>query len=173
MGGEASRINGRLGGKPKHRSTIEREELLRQFRARVAAEFPQLTDALFTAARGVTHLMAKDRDGTWTEVTDPHQMLRVLNSGEQFYKLSARNPEIRALKEIFDRTFGLPKQELDVHVSGDLELIARLTKARKRVKVVDVTSSRLVDATRSIDTTPVRDASLPDVPEGSKENTPS
>src|SRR5262249_14283590 len=50
-------------------------------------------EALKLAATGVTHLMAKDKDGTWARVTDPEVMVKVLNSGESFYRLSARNPD--------------------------------------------------------------------------------
>jgi hypothetical protein len=56
--------------------------------------------ALLGAARGVSHLMARDRDGTWTEVTDPAIMAKVLNSGELFYRLYARNPDVKALKDL-------------------------------------------------------------------------
>jgi hypothetical protein len=30
-------------------------------------------------------MMAKDKDGTWKEVTDPAVMARCLNRGESFY----------------------------------------------------------------------------------------
>jgi len=124
----------------KHAKTLEQEELLRQFRARLAAEFDPLLDALFATARGVSHLMARDRDGTWTEVTDPIIMAKTLNCGETFYRIYARNPDVRALKDIFDRAFGTPAQAVDLTVSGqvDVDLVTRLQRARARA----ATSSR-------------------------------
>ena len=51
----------------KAQKTLEQEELLGQFRARVAHDFQPVLDALFQAALGVSHLMAKDRrDGRST-----------------------------------------------------------------------------------------------------------
>ena len=123
--------SGRTKGTPNKR-TVEADELLRLFRARVAAEFGPLQDALIQAAKGVQHLQAKDRNGQWTEVTDPVIMAKVLNSGEQFYRISARNPDVRALKDIFDRLWGLPKQAVDVNVDGELHLVERLARARQR-----------------------------------------
>ena len=70
MGGQASRENGKKGGRPKHPGDAG-------------------------AARGVSHLMVRDRDGTWTEVTDPVIMAKVLNSGERFYRIYARNPDVK------------------------------------------------------------------------------
>ena len=98
----------------------------------LAAEVTPLAEALLSAAKGVCHLMAKNRDGTWTEVTDPIIMAKVLNSGETFYRLHARNPDVRALKDIFDRLFGTPTQQVDMTVRGDAELVARLARARQR-----------------------------------------
>jgi hypothetical protein len=134
MAGQVSRENGKKGGRPRHQATLEREELLRQFHARVAEDFGPLLDALFGAARGVSHLMARDRDGTWTEVTDPAIMAKVLNSGEMFYRLYARNPDVKALKDIFDRLFGTPTKQVEMTLHGELDLVERLARARQRGK---------------------------------------
>ena len=55
---------------------------------------------------GATHLVAKDKDETWVQGTDPRVMVRVLNSGESFYRLSAPNPVVRALVNLLDRLCG-------------------------------------------------------------------
>jgi hypothetical protein len=49
---------------------------------------------------------AMDKNGTWTQVTDDKVMAPVLNSGESFYCLTARNPDVRALNNLFDRLCG-------------------------------------------------------------------
>jgi hypothetical protein len=99
-----------------YKKTLEKQEYERQLRARIAADVDVFYDALKQAATGVTHLMARDKDGTWKEVTDPRIMLKCLNSGPEFYRLSARNPDVRALVNLFDRLCGSPTQA--VAVSG-------------------------------------------------------
>src|ERR1700686_3455260 len=100
-------------GQPQKR-TVEKLELERQFRERIAARVLPLADALLREAEGVEHMQAKDRHGQWTSVTDPALMTRVLNSGESFYRISAKDPDVRAIKECLDRLFGQPKQHLEL-----------------------------------------------------------
>src|SRR5215470_12585825 len=106
------------GSKDPH--TLEKQEYERQLRARIARDQNEFYEALKLAATGVTHLMAKDKDGTSKEVTDPAVMLKVLNSGELFYRLSARNPDVRALVNLFDRLCGSATQQSHVEVDGRL-----------------------------------------------------
>ena len=98
----------------KQKGSLERAELLRQFRDRVAAEFEPLLSALFASAQGVTHMMVRDKTGKWTRVTDPVLMLRCLETGETVYRITSQNPDVRALKDIFDRVFGSPTQAVEV-----------------------------------------------------------
>jgi len=98
----------------KQKGSIEKAELLNQFRARVAAEFEPLLSALFAAAKGVTHLVVREKSGKWTRVTDPNMMLRCLESGEPFNRITTQNADVRALKDIFDRMFGSPTQAVEV-----------------------------------------------------------
>ena len=41
-------------------------------------------------------------------------MLAVLNSGATFYNLYAQNPDRNALKDIDDRLFGTPTQQMEL-----------------------------------------------------------
>ena len=107
----------RKRGRPKGSlaiETLDKMEMLRQFRARVSQEFGPLMDAQMAAAKGVSHMMARDKSGKWIQVTDPEIMAKVLNSGETFYKIHAQNPDVRALKDIFDRLWGTPTQSVEV-----------------------------------------------------------
>lgn len=104
-------------GKPKgykHEKTLDKLEMLNLFRQRVKQEFGPLLDAQMAAAQGVSHMMARDKSGKWIQVTDPEIMAKVLNSGETFYKIHAQNPDVRALKDIFDRLWGTPTQSVEV-----------------------------------------------------------
>jgi hypothetical protein len=119
----------------KQPQTLAREAYQEAFKRVAGPYFQRLIDAAVQAGLGVTHLMAKDsKTGQWVQVTDPDIMVKVLNSGESFYKLSARNPDTRALKDIFDRMCGSPTQAIDLNVGGEIELVERLSQARKRGK---------------------------------------
>ena len=50
------------GSKAPH--TLEKQEFEGQLRARIARDQDELYEALKLAATGVTHLVAKDKDGT-------------------------------------------------------------------------------------------------------------
>jgi hypothetical protein len=93
-----------------------------QMRARIARDVDAYYEAMKQAATGVTHMMAKDKDGTWKEVTDPAVMARCLNSGESFYRLTARNPDVRALVNLFDRLCGSATQQSQLQVEGQMTL---------------------------------------------------
>lgn len=126
-------------GKPKgykHKGTLEKDEMRRRFRARVSERFLGLIDAQLDAATGVSHLLAQGPDGKWIQVTDPEVMLACLN-GEGFYKITAQNPNVNALKDIFDRVMDKPKEALELTGKDgepiEVQLVQRLAGARKRV----------------------------------------
>jgi hypothetical protein len=93
-----------------YRPTLEKQEHNRQVCARIAADFDEYYEAMKLKATGVTHLMARDKDGKWKEVTDPSIMLKCLNSGEQFYRLSARDPDARALINVLTASAASPRK---------------------------------------------------------------
>lgn len=117
------KTGGRTKGTP-NKATVEKRLLQEHFEARIAARFDALIDSHLLAAEGVSHIMAKDKAGKWVEVTDPTRMAEVMNSGEEFYRISARNPDVRALKELWDRMWGQPKQALDVTATVDVSTVS-------------------------------------------------
>jgi hypothetical protein len=116
-------------GKPQKR-TIEKMELERQFRERIGEQLAPLAEALIRSALGVEHLQAKDKHGQWTSVTDPRIMALVLNGPEEHRRISAKDPDVRAIKECLDRLFGQPKQHLEVEDVGPSQLTDAELKAR-------------------------------------------
>jgi hypothetical protein len=105
-----------------YKKTLEKQEQERQLRARIAEDVDEYYAALKLAAVGVVHMMARDEDGKWKEITDPAVMARCLNSGESFYRLSARNPDVRALVNLFDRLCGSATQQSQVQVEGRMAM---------------------------------------------------
>jgi len=61
---------------------------------------------------------------------------RVNGRNETYYRIYARNPDVKALKDLFDRLFGTPTRQVDMTLHGDLEvdLVERLARARQRTK---------------------------------------
>ena len=104
--------------------TLEKLELQKQFRERIAQEIEPLAAALLRAAKGVEHLQAKDKRGQWMSVEDPNMMTLVLNGPEEHRRISAKDPDVRALKECFDRLFGAPTQHVEVE---DVTPVAELS----------------------------------------------
>ena len=98
----------------KQSRTVEKQAILKRFRERIAEQVDPLIDAQIAAALGVTHIMARDKAGRWQQVTDPLVMARVLDSGETFYRLTARNPDVQALRDCWDRLFGKAPQALEL-----------------------------------------------------------
>lgn len=125
------------GGKRKgykFPATLEKEAHEAIMRARIAADANELYDSMVLAAKGVTHLMARDERGQYKEVTDPAVMAKVLSSGESFYQLSARNPDVRALIDMFNRLCGIPApQKQQIELSGNLNIVGIIHAARKRL----------------------------------------
>jgi hypothetical protein len=117
-------------GKPPgpHQATIEKRIWLEEYRAAIAAELPALIKAQLDLSKGVYHMMGRNPDGTWARVTDPEIMLKVLNSGEQFYEIRAQNPDGRALADIFDRLMGKPAQAVTGEDGGPVEHVFRWQK---------------------------------------------
>lgn len=124
----------RYGGKPKGYKaphTMEKLEMQKQFRERITSEFGPLMEALIAKAKGVHHMVAREKDGKWTEVTDPAKMIACLNSGETFYRIYAHDPDAKALADVFNRVMGMPTQEVELEVKtsarelSDEDLIAQ------------------------------------------------
>jgi hypothetical protein len=65
-------------------------------------------------------------------------LAKVLNSGETCYRIYARNPDVKALKDIFDRLFGTPTQQVDMQLNAEVDIVSilqqRLARARQRGK---------------------------------------
>lgn len=121
--------------------TLEKAELLSMWRAEVASKFTDLVAAQIAAATGVTHMVARDENGKWRQVTENEVMIERLNAGENFFRLTAVSPNSQMMNGIMDRMFGSPKQSIELDVTAvpaelsdaDLEagLSALLEKLRK------------------------------------------
>lgn len=110
--------SGQKPGKPQRR-TIEKRLALDVWKTRVEAELDALITAQLELAKGAFSLFGKDQaTGAWMHVTDPALILKLLKSGEEFYRVMQKEPDGRMLKDIMDRLTGKPKEQLELTGAG-------------------------------------------------------
>ncbi len=108
--------------------TLEKEALRALYRERISAKFGEIVDAQIASALGVSHMMGKDTNGQWIEVTDPIVMARCLSSGESFYRITAVNPNVNAIKDVLDRLLDKPSEHVEVTGADGEALVVRWLK---------------------------------------------
>lgn len=136
MPGESARRNGRKGGRPKGSKTqavldkLAARELVRQ---RVTARLGPLIDAQLANAMGIKYLVTRDkRTGKFIRVTEAMAKLKQ-GHDEEHIEVWEKDPSVQAFTDLLNRALDKPKeQEFEVKVSGEVELVQRLTKARDR-----------------------------------------
>lgn len=113
-------------GRPKGRknaATLERDEARKYLSERVRAEITPLVRAHLEVAKGLVCMFAKGAFGQWVRVKDPEQIETMLNTankvmGEDYYLLTAKDPDPRALKDIMDREFGKAAESVELTGKG-------------------------------------------------------
>jgi hypothetical protein len=103
----------RPGAGRKPGKSPERAEYLRQLRSRVYEEFDALMTAQLEAAKGLFHFLVQSDNG-WVRVTDEAAIDAALAAGAPFYRIVKKDPDMRALKDAWDRAIGVPKQEMEI-----------------------------------------------------------
>jgi hypothetical protein len=130
-------------GRPKgsmNDETRERMEALKQFKNRVAVNVDKLFNSQLSIAVGRQYLYRIDeiektnaagKKYTVKEhvlVTDPDEIQKALDdelrNGEDYYYITTKDPDNKAIDSLLDRTYGKPEQA--VKHSGDEENPIRL-----------------------------------------------
>lgn len=110
-----------------------------QTAALVYRDLTPMVQAQIAAAKGVAHFFLRAEDGTFTRLTNPEDIEKALNSGnESSYYISTKDPSTAAFVALMDRTIDKPieRQEVTGQDGGPVELaiLSRLTAARKRLE---------------------------------------
>ena len=137
MAGDASRANGKKGGRPKGRrdaSTLEREAVLRAYRERVCRQADRLLDAELTVALGCSMLFRKPKEGKERKVervTDEATIKAFLNgelddSTTDWYFITTERPDTLTVRNMFDRTFDRPMQRTELSGDGGGPVLTRV-----------------------------------------------
>ena len=121
------------GRKPgtKNKKTIDREEALKEYHQAMLRKMKPLILAQQSLAEGLTVVLRPswvknpktkklERQGELRQVTDPDEIEELLNSDgteEDYHIISAKDPNVKALQDIFDRTFGKAKEQVELNVN--------------------------------------------------------
>jgi hypothetical protein len=126
----------------KYRQTLEKSAAREVVRAFVTDNMMPMLRAQLAHAMGIGHCYTRDKHGKFSRVENLEEIDRLLTEGvegEHFF-IFAKDPSAVAFKELLDRALDKPKEQAqEIHVSGEIELTARLTAARNRV--LDLTTA--------------------------------
>lgn len=125
MGGEASRRNGKKGGRPKGSKdphTLERELARHELQRRIIARRGPLFNAYLERAEGV-FVMIENTEAGPQRVTDARRIEQLLTdpalkNGKQFFFVEASSPDARILLDVIARLDGKPTERIEVTGPG-------------------------------------------------------
>jgi len=145
------------GRKPgtKGKKTLEKEEALLLYQRKMIDMLTPITEAQQYLAKGVTVVLRKkkvynnktkqsERTGEFYQVRDPNEIEALINSdgeGEDFHIISARDPNPKAIKDIFDMVFGKPKEQIEINlktkeikkVQDGIRLLVEMAQKRNKM----------------------------------------
>lgn len=119
----------------KNKTTLDKDALREHVRHRVAAELDPLLDAQITHAKGIKYLVVRAKQGgKFLRVTEAMAKRRELADDEELIEVWEKDPSVQAFTDLLNRALDKPKeQEQEIKVTGELVIIERLQRARKRV----------------------------------------
>ena len=131
------------GGKKngtKNKKTLEREMALKVYQQAIMNDLKDFIESQFLMAKGMTVMFqrrkVKDkkgeyhRTGEFQRVRNELEIERLLNSdcnGDDWYYITTKDPNVKALEDVFCRIFGKPEQS--IKHSGD-----ELNPIRERIE---------------------------------------
>lgn len=135
---------GTASGK-KTKKTILKEKALEQLQQDILRDLKELYLAGRKSATGLMVMYQRkkvknkktgkwERTGELVRVSDPNrieELLRGPGEGEDWYYISAKDPNIQAFNSLLDRTFGKPKESIELggEDGGPINLEIGITKA--------------------------------------------
>jgi hypothetical protein len=121
MPGEASRQNGKKGGRPrgsKNVASLERDKVAAALKQRILQSADRLFNAQMSLAEGCAFLFKRGAaGGKATLVTDEATLRRYVDGEldpEEFVYLHTERPNIVAIQDAFNRALGKPTETVEV-----------------------------------------------------------
>lgn len=123
-------------GKPKgvtNDANRENREALEKYKARVRMRLNRLINSQMALAEGVNYMYVGELDDKgkmqYTQITDPDEIAEALNKGldkledGKIYFITAKDPDGKAIDAMLDRTFGKPKETIEIDNKKPLQKI--------------------------------------------------
>ena len=146
-----------LGGRTKgtkNKSTIAKEEALEQYQQMMLKELMPIARAQLESAQGLVVILRPslvknsktgklERTGELKQVKDPDEIERLFNSskvGQDYHIVFAKDPNIKAISDIFDRVFGKPKEEIDINLKSRMRALEKIQAGFN--KIIDLIPKR-------------------------------
>lgn len=120
------------GGRPKAGHTLQSEAMRATLIELVHKRIKPIVNGQIASAEGLQVMMTKDAENKWTQVINPDEVERLLNSDckdENYYQIWTKNPETNAAKYLLDQAVGKPKETIDANITGSLSLVQALKGA--------------------------------------------
>jgi hypothetical protein len=126
-------------GKDAKARLLGKQSAQEAVRQQITAQLEPLIDEAIRAALGVSYCFERDAStGRWRRVDDERAFNRVETDPGQYLR-NTGDPSPRAFAELLDRSLDKPRrQEQEVTVSGEVDVVARLAAARRAKPVVPI-----------------------------------
>lgn len=111
----------------KFPKTIEKEQERERLRQLVVQHMEPMTLAQIAHAKGVSYMVLRNPDGTFTRATDEKQIDAACAAGAQAFKIFTQAPNPASYKDLMDRALDKPVEQVQVtgKDSGPLEIVIR------------------------------------------------
>lgn len=126
----------RSGRKPgsKNRVTLTKEAVLERLRDRMVSKLEPAWDAQLAHSQGVSYMILRNPDGTFTRATDVTQIDSACALGASAFRIFTQAPSTQAFIALHDRIFGKAPEQVTMTVAGSLTIVDRLHAARARLQ---------------------------------------
>ena len=135
-GGDASRRNGLLGGRPKGRknnSTISKEEAREELRRIVLPHLREMVEAQIAKAKGTRYFVKRDKKTKRFIRLRPDEHIETIDLEKYDLEVWDRDPATEAFTDLLNRALDKPKeQKLEVEFTDVNAKLALLDRAKAR-----------------------------------------
>lgn len=127
IGGARAGSGRKAGGKNK--ATLKADEVrvvMRETLVKlIEPELESMIHAQAAHAKGVSYMVLRHRDGTFTRATDEKQIDAAVASGSMSFQIFTQAPNPQAFVALLDRTIGKPSEHVEVSGEGGGPLIVK------------------------------------------------
>lgn len=119
----------KTGGKPKGYkapATLEKEAARDALRQIILKHMEDMTAAQIAHSKGVSYMVLRHPDGSFTRATDEAQIDAACASGAHAFQIFTQAPNTQAYTDLMNRALDKPKeQEIEVKHDGRLEVVVK------------------------------------------------